>query len=577
MIIFLHSGDLRDVFQVKRQQDVELSEFDIVIGRSPTVLRQANVRFTDSLILLRPANGRAVVAFLYTALTVFFFSPASGHVYLSFHHDRVPELLWKHVTRAHFNPRDTVDTVKSSIQLSFTRKSYKTAITKLIESNSTLHALVKRVERLQLKEDRFLRAVPSEEHDDNDNNDDDNDEQRNLLSQPQRSPSPRLRALLPPSPPKARRPTATVPRRAVPIGPTVAMRPKTPIAVRTFVHGRKAPIDLAADDDSDESGAGNGADDASGDAMPLFVYPPPPNDRGSVTLTSYDLERLKPGEFLNDTLIEFYMKHLMIDVLTPEQRARCYVFNTFFFDKIAAGRPDNGKYYADVARWTKDVDLFAKDFVFIPINENAHWRLIVVCFAGELLNGPMPTEGASPEFSSQASQASQAGESGRGATLLARTPCVLSFDSLGGVGGAAFRIIRDYFMRELLDKRPGAMLAAEAQARFASEQFVAATVTVPEQDNVSDCGLFVLQYAELLMTRADELFSSETAPRATRAQLSKLLTRHGKSMWFEQKLITRKRKQLRTLIERIARETAKRAELAASVQTDENEFVDVVS
>jgi hypothetical protein len=31
------------------------------------------------------------------------------------------------------------------------------------------------------------------------------------------------------------------------------------------------------------------------------------------------------------------------------------------------------------------------------------------------------------------------------------------------------------------------------------------------------------------------------------------------------------------LIERIARETAKRAELAASVQTDENEFVDVVS
>ncbi len=30
--------------------------------------------------------------------------------------------------------------------------------------------------------------------------------------------------------------------------------------------------------------------------------------------------------------------------------------------------------------WTRNVDIFQKDFLIIPINKNAHWYLAIVCF-----------------------------------------------------------------------------------------------------------------------------------------------------------------------------------------------------
>jgi len=35
-----------------------------------------------------------------------------------------------------------------------------------------------------------------------------------------------------------------------------------------------------------------------------------------------------------------------------------------------------------VRNWTKNVDIFDKDFIVIPINENAHWYLAIICFPG---------------------------------------------------------------------------------------------------------------------------------------------------------------------------------------------------
>lgn len=31
-------------------------------------------------------------------------------------------------------------------------------------------------------------------------------------------------------------------------------------------------------------------------------------------------------------------------------------------------------------RWTKNVNLFEKDFIVIPLNENSHWFLAIICF-----------------------------------------------------------------------------------------------------------------------------------------------------------------------------------------------------
>ncbi len=39
----------------------------------------------------------------------------------------------------------------------------------------------------------------------------------------------------------------------------------------------------------------------------LFIYPPPPST-GGITVTSDDLACLDEGEFLNDVIIDFYLK-----------------------------------------------------------------------------------------------------------------------------------------------------------------------------------------------------------------------------------------------------------------------------
>lgn len=114
---------------------------------------------------------------------------------------------------------------------------------------------------------------------------------------------------------------------------------------------------------------------------PLLIYP---NIKGqnSVTLYEEDLERLRPDEFLNDSIVEFHLKY-NYDQLPERQKVEAHIFNTFFYQRLTQrkDRSDKEVGYAAVRKWTskgKGVDLFSKKFVVIPINENLHWYLAVI-------------------------------------------------------------------------------------------------------------------------------------------------------------------------------------------------------
>ena len=42
--------------------------------------------------------------------------------------------------------------------------------------------------------------------------------------------------------------------------------------------------------------------------------------------------------------------------------------------------------HALVANWTRDVDVFAKRLLLVPICEDLHWSLAVICHPGKLLD-----------------------------------------------------------------------------------------------------------------------------------------------------------------------------------------------
>ena len=64
-----------------------------------------------------------------------------------------------------------------------------------------------------------------------------------------------------------------------------------------------------------------------------------------------------------------------------------------FFTKLREGdsrgklTPDSEKAqraHARVERWTRGVDVFAKKFLLVPVVEDLHWSLAIVCHPGEL-------------------------------------------------------------------------------------------------------------------------------------------------------------------------------------------------
>ncbi|KAI0695754.1 hypothetical protein C8T65DRAFT_584023, partial [Cerioporus squamosus] len=91
---------------------------------------------------------------------------------------------------------------------------------------------------------------------------------------------------------------------------------------------------------------------------------------GAVNVTRGDLKRLDPGQYLNDTIIEFGLKVWLEGLRKdqPELAEQVHVFNSFFYKKLVT-KKNVADTYASVRKWTSKVDIFSKKYIIVPINE----------------------------------------------------------------------------------------------------------------------------------------------------------------------------------------------------------------
>ena len=88
-----------------------------------------------------------------------------------------------------------------------------------------------------------------------------------------------------------------------------------------------------------------------------------------------DSKRLEECEYLNDNIIDFRIKHYMLEMLSSP--LQIYAFSCQFYSRLIQGK-DHAEGYRLVSSWTKSFDLFSKHFVYVPVNLNAHWSLSII-------------------------------------------------------------------------------------------------------------------------------------------------------------------------------------------------------
>lgn len=220
-------------------------------------------------------------------------------------------------------------------------------------------------------------------------------------------------------------------------------------------------------------------------------------------VTSRDLLTLEDGEFLNDSVIDFFIKKLRHEDMKPKDAARCHIFNSFFFEKLINVNTEvEGDHAADrrqktaherVRKWTRGVNIFEKDFVFFPIHSQLHWSVVVLCHPGAIGETENLDEDPVP--------------------IVKRPhPCLLHLDSMSSGHKTSFVVsrLREYLAMEWRQLYPGRAppgmgeTTAEKNGttllHFNKNILKQARMDVPQQDNGCDCGLFLLSFMQRFIT-----------------------------------------------------------------------------
>ncbi|NWU66979.1 SENP2 protease, partial [Pterocles burchelli] len=171
-------------------------------------------------------------------------------------------------------------------------------------------------------------------------------------------------------------------------------------------------------------------------------------------VTREDIRTLQGLCWLNDEVINFYMS-LLMERSKKEGYPLVHAFTTFFYTKLVSGG------HQAVKRWTKAVDLFKQDLVLVPINLRKHWTLAVIDM---------------------------------------RKKTIRYLDSLGKKGDLK------YMREESQAKRNVDLTCSEWSLHTMGAK------EIPQQENGSDCGVFICKYADYISRDKPLTFTQKHMP-----------------------------------------------------------------
>ncbi|KAG3009906.1 hypothetical protein PC128_g12684 [Phytophthora cactorum] len=281
-----------------------------------------------------------------------------------------------------------------------------------------------------------------------------------------------------------------------------------------------------------ESPSESEEDDAEG-TIPVLTYPLPPCTSDIVTIIRRDVSRLKPRRYLNDNIIDYHFKRMMLDSFRENKivQEKVLFLSSHFYSRLRAGKGASARErmeagYKNVATWLARSNFFNRSIIFIPINKDLHWSLAVILNPGLAGSDTLDEEAFS---------------------------CIAVLDPLGSYHRKA-AIIRNLraFLRmqwENSQERAGED-KADLVSEYGVERVLTVNVKAPQQENSYDCGVYVLKFAEVILKNCLELNLLDQnkgviGKDVTDENLEALIT----SSAFSAEDITATRKQIRQYIE----------------------------
>ncbi|CAN4123954.1 unnamed protein product [Withania somnifera] len=210
------------------------------------------------------------------------------------------------------------------------------------------------------------------------------------------------------------------------------------------------------------------------------IYYPSREDPESVEIYYSDMGSLAPEAYLSSTIMNFYIRYLQ-QTKSPTDGERCeYHFcNTYFYNKLKEAfcikQNDSEASFVRLRRWWKGVNIFEKAYIFLPIHENLHWSLVIICIPDkEDLSGPI----------------------------------ILHLDSLGlHRSSSLFRTTKKFLIEEwkfLRQEVVADLPIADKIWENLPDRIQKNIIPVPQQGNDYDCGLFVLFFMERFIAEVHE-------------------------------------------------------------------------
>jgi Ulp1 family protease len=228
----------------------------------------------------------------------------------------------------------------------------------------------------------------------------------------------------------------------------------------------------------------------------FLVYPTDPDAFDPITITKGCIKRLEQGEYFNDNLIDYKIKRYMEELASndPEKRNKVHAFSCQFWIKMTEKKSLKDMYEL-VARWTKEIDIFALDFLFVPVNMGSHWSLSVIVRPGLIGNN---SKESSPDTATDPDDKTN-------------KPCIMFMDSLDLHGSADIaRKLRSYVEFEwnvkkqkldinTLKKQASQQDSQKGQISLDGYNFPVVKCNVPIQPNGTDCGVYVIRFVKLVL------------------------------------------------------------------------------